>query len=134
MSARASFSGDLRSGGFAVIQGEDSDERGKDTFSSRAGPQGPFSWCPMGCGTVSTSEVQALSTRKGRDGGTSRARNSLSGSWMGMWALETTQVLGGWNQTHLELISHRWFLLNALLDELQASPGSISQGGGVWRG
>lgn len=67
-------------------------------------PQAPSSWCHMGCGTV----VQALSPRQGRDGEIC-ARNSLSGSRMGMQALETPQtpILGDGTRTHLELISHR---------------------------
>lgn len=58
-------------------------------------------------GLVSTLEAQALSTRQGRDGEISCARNSLSGSWMGMWALETPRFLGDGSRTHLELISQR---------------------------
>lgn len=57
----------------------------------------PKSWQQVE-GLVSTSEVPALFPRRGRDGEISSAMNSLLGSWMGMQALETPQIPGGWNQ------------------------------------
>lgn len=47
---------------------------------------------------MSTAEVSALSPRERRDEEISSARNSPSGSWMSMQALETPQIPGGWNQ------------------------------------
>lgn len=52
----------------------------------------------QGEGLVSTLEVLALSSGQGSAGEISCARNSLSESWMGLQALEASQIPGEWNQ------------------------------------